>query len=345
MAGAQHFIYSEESAFGTWVTPDKAIPIETEDIGAPREILDLRTTGAGRGLYSRVLGAKPVNGSFTTYWWQSNIATILSTFMRDTATTGGGDPYTHGFLFDDSQGLLGLSIQKIYKTSAAQLAQNFLSCVVSTWTITAAKKEKVMLNFGIEGKDEGLAGGTWDYDGSACPAVTGTPSALYASKARPFMFYDGTVTIGGTPSLDDPSNVISIGGGTDYAKIENVEISVALNLDTDGYGITADPTRQEIWPGNRDITVSFDISWTDYATTFYTNARAGTAMALELGFAISADREAHIVVPSLSFDPYKLPPVTGDATKKVMTVTGKAETDTTTGYDFNAWVESGESTI
>lgn len=341
MAGCTHFGYSPEVTFGTWVTPAKFIPIETEDIGSTREMLDLRVTGSCRSLYDRVLGAKSVAGGMTTYYWQSYIGSMLATFMRDTATTGAGDPYTHALLFDDSVGLLGNSIQKIYKTSATAVGQNILSAVVSAFTITAAQKEKVVLGFTFEAKDEGLAGDTWDYDGSACPAIVGSPT--YAAVARPYMFYDARVSWGGTAAL--ASNIITISGGTDYAKIQNLEIGVDMGVDTDGYGLTQDPTRQEVWPGNREIAVSFDISWTDYASTFYDAARAGTAMALELDIAISADREAHIIAPSIKFDPNKLPPLTGDSAKKVLSLTGKATKEATTAKDLNIWFESGEATI
>lgn len=340
MAGCQHFVYSPETVFGTWVTPAIALPIETEDIGTAREMLDLRTTGSCRSLYDRVLGAKGVNGGMTTYWWQADIGSMLKTFLRDVDTSGAGDPYTHAFLFDDSVGLLGNSIQKIYKTSATAVAQNVLSAVVNTFTVTAAQKEKVVLSFAFEAKDESLAGDTWDHDGSASPAVV-TPS--YTATARPYMFYDATVSWGGTASI--AANKITIAAGTDYAKVQNVEVVADLGVDTDGFGLTTDPTRQEIWPGNREITCSFDISWTDYASTFYDAARAGTKMALELYFTISASREAHVIVPAVVFDPNKLPALTGDSAKKVLSLTGKGVVESVTGVDYNLWFESGEATV
>lgn len=343
MAGCTHFIYSPETVFGTWVSPAKAIPIETEDVGTAREMLDLRTTGSCRALYDRVLGAKAVNGSFTTYWWQSFIGSILKTFIRTTATTGVADPYVHSFTFDDSTGLLGLSVQKIYKSSATTVGQNLLSAVVNSFTITAAQKEKVMLAFAVEAKDESLAGDTWDYDGSASPATVANPDTLYPAVARPYMFYDARVSWGGTAAL--ASNIVTITSGVDYAKIQNLEIVVDLGVDTEGYGLTSDPTRQEIWPQAREITITFDISWTDYANTFYDAARAGTGMALELDLNISDDREAHVIVPEVVFDPNKLPPLSGDSVKKVLSLTGKAKKEATSAVDFNIWYESGEATI
>jgi hypothetical protein len=267
---------------------------------------------------------------------------MLKTFMRTTATTG-ADPYTHSFTFDDSVGLLGNSIQKIYKSSATTVGQNVLSATVNSFTITAAQKEKVVLAFGAEAKDEGLAGDTWDFDGSASPAVVANPDTLYAAVARPYMFYDARVSWGGTAAI--ASNIVTITSGVDYAKIQNLEVVVDSGVDTDGYGLTSDPTRQEIWPQAREITVTFDISWTDYASTFYDAARAGTEMALELDLNISANAEAHVIVPAVVFDPNKLPPLSGDSVKKVLSLTGKAKKEATSAVDFNIWFISGEATI
>jgi len=341
MAGCQHFVYSAEAAFGTWVTPAKAIPIETADVGAEREVIDLRTTGACRSLFQRVLGPKSVSGQLVTYWWPSYIATLIKNWMRDNATSGGG-PYVHAFLFDDGIAHLGYSIQQIANTTSG-VGTNILSAYVSTLQIGLAAKEQAKFTFNFEAKDEAKIGGTWDYNGGASPSMVSTPGSKYASIARPLMFYDGTITIGGTPSL--ASNVITITSGTDYAKILSATITINNDLDTDGFGITEDETRQEIWPGDREITVTFEISWTDYATTFYDAARAGTAMAFELGLDGAGNSEGHIVIPSVFFDPNKLPPITGSNKKKTLSLTGKAQYDSVTGKDFNMWIQSDESSI
>lgn len=332
----QHFIYSPETVYGTWVTPAKAVPVEESSLVGEREALDLRITGSCRSLYNRVLGAKPVSGSVKMPFPASYIGSWFKTFMRDTATTGAG-PYVHTFLFDDTLQPLGISIQQRH---TASVAVNFLSCVTGSMTITGATKAPVALEFALQGKDEALAGGTWEYDGSASPAVIASPT--YATRVRPFMFYDAAILIGGTPSI--ASKIISVAAGTAYTKVLSAKVTVDLGLDTDGYGLVADPTRQEIPAQSREITVELEISWTDYSTVLYSAARAGTAMAFVWNMVAGAN-EAHIIVPALFFDPVKLPSITGAADKKTITLTGKAIYDTVTSQSFNLWLKTGEATV
>jgi len=349
----EHFLYAAESTFGTWVTPNKAIRVDSADIGTDREVIDLRQTGSGRGLSQRVPGAKGVSGSVSMPWHVAGVGTILKQFMRDTATTS-NDGYIHGLLFNDELPLLGLSIQKVYKTSsgASTTALNILSAITNTWTITAANKEVARLEFAKLAKDEALAGGsnTWDYNGSASPGFVSNPGSLYPTLYRPFVFYDGQILIGGTPSLNGSTKVISVSGATAYAKVTTATITVDNGLDAEGYGITQDPTRQEIWPGNREITVTFDISWTDYSETLYNAARSGTSLAFQLslvGPEVSggAIAKGNAIIPSLYFDPNKLPAISGEKGRRMLSLTGKAQYDSVTGKDFNVWIESDEATI
>jgi hypothetical protein len=289
-----------------------------------------------------------VSGSVALPWWGTLIGPILRSFMLTTvATTVTTGVYDHGLLFDDASSVLGLSIQQQY-TSA--VAINALSAVVNQMTITAAQKAAVQIGLDLIAKDEAKAGGTWDYDGTTgSPAVLGTPS--YPTILRPLMFYDAAVTINGTPSLNGSTKKISVAGGTAYPKVDNVVITIANNLDAEGFALASpDPTVQELYPGDRDITVSFDISWSDYATTFYDAARAGTAMAFVLDIigptiAAANKHEAHIIIPSLFFDVTKLPPLEGPQSRKKRTVTGKAQLDSVTGVDFGIWIRSSEATL
>ena len=342
-----HFIFSREAAFGTWVTPTKWLPVDSSEIGGEREVVPLRTTGAGRAPYLHVLGAKPVTGPMSCPWWGTQIGPMLAAFLRDSAVTAvDTGVYDHGMAYDDSIGLLGLSIQQQYTSS---LAINVLSAVPNQLTLTAVQKEKVLMAWEFVAKDEVRSGATWDYNGGAAPAVISSPS--YPAVLRPLMFYDAGVSIGGTPSWNGTTKKLSVSGGTAYPKIDNIQIVVNHNIDAEAFGLAKpDPTIQEAEHGNRDITVSFDISWSDYATTFYDNARAGTAMALVLdmvGATITGahKHEAHLIVPSVFFDPNKLPPLTGEQARKKRTITGRAQMDATTGKDFGVWLRTSEATL
>lgn len=342
----QHLIYSREAAFGTWVTPATWLPVDEANVQSQREQVELRLTGSGRDLRQSVLGAKPVNGPLVLPWHFTGIGGILASFLRSVTTVEvvASTVYTHSLLFDDTVGLLPLSMQQQY---SASVALNILSAVVTSMTISAVAKEKVGLNFALEAKDEALAGGTWDYDGvTSSPAVISSPS--YPSVTRPFMFYDGTVQIGGTASIS--SNIISLSGATAYPKTNNFEVGLDLGVDTDGFGITTDPTQQELWPGDREITVSIERSWTDLSTTLYAAWRAGTPQPMELKFVgpeidTGHNYEAHIVMPAVVLNPAQLPGVTGSHAKKRQSVSGKATEDATTGHALNIWIKTSEATL
>jgi len=338
----EHFLYSPETAFGTWVTPARGIPVESAGLTGGREVIDLGVTGSCRAPYLHVLGAKALAFNLVTPWWNSHIGSILKTFLRDTATTGGGDPYTHGFVPDDTTGLLGISIQQHFNGT---LAQNTLSAVASSWTIAAAVKEQVRLTFAFIAKDEARVGEDWEYGGGASPSLVANPGSLYPAIARPLMFYDATLTVSGTPSYNDTTNVISVSGGLAYAKALSCEIALNNNVDADGFGLTNDPTVKEVWPQAREVTVTFEMSWTDYSTTLYDAARAGTAMAFQLDLVGTGDDEGHVIVPSVFFNPMELPPISGDKAKRTVTLTGRAQYDSVTGQSFNAWIKSPEATI
>jgi len=344
---AEHFIYSAQSAIQTWVTPARAIPVESADIQHAREVLDLGVTGDSRAPYTHVLGAKPVTLKLAMPFWTVNMATLLKTLCTNNTITeiSAGAVYDHAMLFDDTAALGCVSGQVKYKSD---LARNVLGATPNGLTIGAAIKEPVKLTFDMIAKDEALAAATWDFDGSASPAVIASPT--YGTLRRPLMFYDASVTAGGTPSLNSGTKKISIAGGTAYTKVNSMEIAINANLDADGFALSSDPTVIELGPGSREIKVTLEMSWTDYATTFYTNARAGTAMAVALELsgqtiASSYKYEAHVFVPSVFFDPVNLPDISGDKSRKKIQVTGTAQYDAATGVDFGIWVRTGEATI
>lgn len=344
----KHFILSKESPAYTWVTPAKAIWVDSAQITHKREVLPQRTTGVGRGLTYNVLGAKPVNGPVSMKWWRTVVGTIFSTFLRDNAITNvATGVYDHGLLYDDTVSLLALSIQQQY---SAAVAINVLGAVVNAVTLSAATKEEAKLDFDFIAKDEAKAGGVWDYDGvTASPAVISITNQ-YPTLSRPLMFYDSQVAFGGTPAFNDTTNKLSVGSSTTSSKVRNLSIALNHNLDADAYGLVQDPTLQEISPGDRSIEVSFDVSWTDYSLTFYDAARSGTPMALTwnlIGPLIDATyrSEAHIVIPSLYINPSDLPPLDGDNAGKTQSISGVALVDTVTSKDFGLWLRTSEATL
>lgn len=348
MAALKHFIYSKETTFGTWVTPAKAVWVTTATATGGRETVEKKVTGSNRSPLLNVLGAKALTHTVELPWWFNNIGTIFSTFLRTSAITAVATGVKdHAMLYLDTSSFLPLSIQEQHN---ATLGFNYLSCAVNSWEIKTATKEEADLSFDLIPKDEAIAGGVWDYDGvTASPALVSSPS--YPTLARPLMFYDASIIIGGTPALDGTSKKLSLSGGTAYTKLRNVSIKGNHNLDADAFGLAApDPTIQEINPGDRAIELSFDVSWSDYSTTLYAAARAGTALAFELDlvgpiFNTTYKYEAHVIIPSVHFNPVDLPPIDGDHANKILTVTGIAQQDTVTGVDFGLWIRTDEATL
>ena len=343
----EHVVFSKESSFGSWMTPARAIPVTEAGIQSAREQIKAAVTGTGRGRWAAWQGAKPVAGPLNMPFWPVGVGTILSTFLADVAATSvAGGVYDQGMLPDDAAGHDGLSIQQIYSDA---VALNILSAYVNTFTLTAAVKETAQIAFEMEAKDEALAEGTWDHDGSASPAIVSVP-AYAALSLRPFIFYDATIVAGGTASLDDTENKIEIAAGTTYSQIENLEIGMAFNLDTDGFGLTTDPTRQSLVPGERVISAKFDIDWSELSTTFYSAWRAGSELALYAKFVGplitgSYYYEGHIIIPALHFESVPLPPISGDKGRRKQSVAGEAVTEATTGYDVNVWLRTSEATL
>ena len=340
-----HFAYIREQSFGTWVTPTKWLPVDSMGVASSRAKIELPVSGADRGIYLHVLGEKPVGGPLGHPWFPVNVASLIRTFMTNLTTTNvSTGVYDHAFLYDDTANLGSFCGQKRYTPS---LAQSFVGAMVNTFTLSVETKAAAHLAYALLCKDEVRNSGTWDYNGSAGPAVL-APS--YPTVRRPLMFYDGAIAIGGTPTLDGTTKKLSLAGATTYTKISKVEIVMNHNLDADGYGIVQDPTVQELIPGGRRGEVSFEISWSDYAATFYDAARAGTAMALSLdlvGPTLTGayKYEGHALATSLFFDPVTLPEINSDSARKKLTLKGAMQTDLGAGVDFGLWIRTSEATL
>lgn len=346
----RHFAYEAQSLIGTFVAPTKAIPVISGGAGGTqREMIESRVTGSCRALYQRWLGAKPVAGNFITEFWDENIASILKTILTDTATTG-SDPYEHGMVPNDTADLGMLSAQFIHTST---LAVSVLALFISSIEIAIASKETAKLTFNWEARDKvrsGAAAPNWDSLGTSAPAIVDT-SAMYPSAVtRPLAFYDGAITRGGTLAYTDASNQIAVTGGTTVGKVRAATITLDQGLDTDGFEITNDPTRLEFPPGNRAITGSMDISWSDKSYTIYDLANLGTAMALQIDLLKTATLGVSIILPQIKFDPFALPDVQGDETNQVYAAPFVAENAVISGgdgieTDINVIVYNGEATI
>lgn len=341
----KHFIYSKETANNTWTTPAKWLWVNSSKVTSKRTVLPLRTTGVGRDVQQNVLAEKPVNGPVVLPWWFTNVGTLFNSFMTDITTTlvltG---VYDHALLYDDANLFDTLSLQQQYNTA---FGVNVLGAAVNACTIDVATKQQAVLTFDMIAKDEAKCGGTFE-NGDASVAALTTPA--YPTNNRGFMFYDATITMNGTPDLDDTTHKLSITDGDEVVKLRNLSFKINNNLDTDAYGLTMDPTLVEQSPGDRNIDVTFDMSWLDYDDAFYDAARAGAAMALELvlqGPLIDETNryEAHVCLPSLYVNPLDLPEVSGANKTPLIAVKASSQLDPITGVSIGLWLRTSEATL
>jgi hypothetical protein len=343
---ADHFIYKKESTFGTWVTPDLAIPVKGAGIHSRRSAIDLQVTGGGRDPFQMVMGKKAVGGGIEFPWWTTRVGPLLSTILTSVTTTNpSGSIYNHAMLFDDTALLGSVSAQMRY---SASVAQNILSAVISkiSFTWDAGADEPVLVKPEFEAKDEAPAGGTWDYDGATSSPAVISPS--YASQVRPFMFYDCVIKHGGTPSIS--GGKISLAGATTVTRVKNISLDIDMGVDADGFRLAQDPTRKAVPPGERKMSVKISQDWSTLDSTFYTAWRAGTMLALDItmqGAVISgSDKyEAHITVPSLWFDPATYPDVAGEEQVKMQEISGTPVYNTTCAAALGIWIQTSEATI
>jgi hypothetical protein len=341
----KHFVYSKESANNTWTTPAKWLWVNSAQVGSKRDVLPYRTTGVGRDIQQNVLGAKPVNGPVKLPWWFTNVGTLFHSFMTaiHTATVATG-VYDHALLYNDAALFDTLSLQQQYNSS---FGVNVLGAAVNAVTIDAITKQQVGLTFDMIAKDEAECGGTFE---SGAASVAAISPAVYPTLNRGFLFYDALIHIGGTPALGGTDRKLSLSAPTTVAKLRSLSIKISNNLDADAYGLTMDPTLIEQSPGDRNIDVTFDMSWLDYSSTFYDAGRAGTAMALEMilqGPVIETTNhyEAHICIPSLYINPMDLPEISGDNKTPMLPVKATGQLHQATGVSFGLWLRTSEATI
>ncbi len=332
----EHFAYIAQGAIGVFDAPTRAIPIISGGVnGSQRELTDGRLTGSCRARFYRWLGAKPVSGNFVTHWWDEDIASLWKEFLTDEATTGSPTDYTHGFVPLDTAALGMLSGQFIHSTS---LGISVLAMVISSVEVQMASKELVQLTFAFEARDKARSAAAanatlWDSLETASPALVVPAGSLYEPVARPLAFYDGIIETGGTLVYTNASNTITVSSGVALAKVISCTITIDAGLDTDGYSLIADPTRTEFAPGDRDITISMEVSFFDQAFALYDIANLGTPTVVSLQMFKSATLGAEIILPAVVFDPFPLPDVTGDSAKKTYTLTGKAQRAIIVGGD------------
>lgn len=331
----EHFLIGKQIDFDTLQACTHAYPMDNFNVDETVERIDFRNTGSGRALRQRANGAVVVSGSGEMPLPPEKLGFLLlaAGFTITTTTPGVANARLHGALPSDST-FTYLSAQVQY---SATVAQDVMSMLLNTFTISCAAKEAAKFAFEWMARDAVGTGQTWHRDGSAAPSIVASPT-YWSQSLRPFIFKDATIYSGGTPTLNGTTKRFSVAGATAQAKIERIEITVENNLEYPHF-LRTDETAKLAYAADRVINVSFDLDQSTPNTDFYTNMRNGTTATLQLLLESSQIESGHnytceITIPVLDYDAAQFAPISGDQARRKRAITATAIQDPTSTYDI-----------
>lgn len=341
MAGSEHFMFGEESTFGTYVAPDKALPVRSVSLTGAQPLMIPDETGGGRGQRPGSVGEISATGNVVTTLHPTVLPYILKTVFATRVAAAAGTGFRNKLLIDDDIAFETLSIQKRYKST---LAESLRGAKVSGFTIGARTREFATATIDMVAKDSTITGGTWS-DGVAAPATV-DPVPYEATYVEAFKFYQGVMRLGGTVGLTAGELIVT--GGTARVDFDNIEVQANFNVGTDAYGVNlGDRTVQTLDEGRREITVRFDPNFDTTTSEFYTAWKNGARAVVELFFQGpifdgSSRYEMKITLPWVVYSNGANPELNNAYGLKRHTVEGMAFVDPTTDADIGLVVQSTE---
>jgi hypothetical protein len=341
MAGSEHFLFGEETTFGTWVAPDKALQVRTVTITGAQPLMVTDETGGGRNSRPGSVGEISANGDVTTLLHPTVLPFLLRSMFATRAKTAAGTGWKNKLLIDDDIAYDTFSIQKRYNST---LAESLRGVKLSSFTIGARTKEFATCSMSFVGKDSTMTGGTWS-DGTSAPAVV-DPVPYESTYVEPFKFYQGVLSLGGTVALTSGELVVT--GGTQRVDLDNIELTVNGNVGTDAYGVNlGDRTLQSLDEGRREITVRFDPNFNATGSEFYNAWKDGARAVVELFFQgpifnSTFKYEMKITLPWVVYSNGANPELNATYGLKRHTVEGTGFVDPTTDTDIGLVVQSPE---
>ncbi len=341
----EHIIFADQTAWKTWVTPTKAIPVDSWSLDPGIERVERRVTGQSRALKYRWPGKKLPAGSFALpAWWEYLGSFVKAAGLHDVKNGAAGTgAYKHGFIRKDDTLPGGLSVQLKRSASAAD---NVLGVLVNKLTLGCQAGEPLILSGDYVAYDEAPTGGVWDYDGTtAAPTVIATP-AYFADSILPFRFEQASLLIGSTLTWVSADNTYTKTGGTAYA-VEMAELSLENNYDPRVF-------LSSRLAGNvigQDFKVSgrFDLDQSSVTSAFRDLYRAGSKSTLWLDFDSGVTASAGnnyrltVVVPNIDFDKGGLPDLSGGQDRRTQSVefTGLVDAN---GVDISIYLVDKQAT-
>jgi hypothetical protein len=279
---AESFMWADESTWGTWVAPTKAVPVRSAGINPETTFMESGVTGGGRARRPGAAGEIAVNGPMETILYAQDLGFLIRSFMLTREQTVAGTGWKNKFLPDDDVPHKSFSLQKRYSPT---LAESIIGAKVNTFRISARSREYATATFEFAAKDAASSGGTFS-DGTAAPAVV-DPVPYTAGLRDGLKFYQAEMLIGVEPTdtIALTAGELIVTGADARCEIDNVELEVNFNLATDAYGLCLDDrTTTSMDEGLREITLRFDPNFSTVGAEFYNAWRAGTPAIVQLHF-------------------------------------------------------------
>ena len=275
MADHLTFAINTSGTYPAWTTPDKSIPVTTADFNGTRVLNRFEDTGATiRSRKYQSQGAVTGTGSIAMRGYPVYLLPwLFRSFLTDAAQTTAGTGYVNNLLPGDATDvqLPWMSIQQKYSSA---VGQNARGCVLNQLTLSCAGGEELNVSADFVVADTARVGGNWS-DALVSPAYP-------ATLPPPLRFHEGSIIMGGTPSV--ASKKITVSGGTTVATIESFNLSIALNVEGRFAILDGMPTIAYTRHGERNIELTMDIDWAAFATTYYDAMKAGTETSVQLKF-------------------------------------------------------------
>lgn len=281
------------------VTP--LIPFTGGGITPTIETGNLSETDSSRDMGLTYLVRTGSEGSPEAYLRDSYAHTILESVLGTKAMSGTTD-ITHTITANNT-----LPYYTFWRNQSDTLFESFKSCMVSEVTIKSEAGGPASISCSMMGLTPTKL--------AANPTVGITPTVPTVVNDAVYNYNHATITLGGSAT----------------SLVRSVEVSINNNVQVQQ---TDDVVPYDVVPGQREITVSFDLIFEDTTqyTNFFYNGTAGAVSnsIYNTSFAVSFDRPGSAVnsvalsIPSFSYEAFPVEPnPNGDPI--VVSVRGQAQ--------------------
>jgi hypothetical protein len=330
----------KESTFGTGVTPDEFYEFNTELFDA-----DL-TYAQGNGLRvgqrmnygdRRVLVKTEVTGSFEMDLLSKNNGKAIEAAFGGTGTSNvvTGSAYQQNFTPTTTDSLSSYTIQKGAPPvgGGSVLAQTFVGCVCTGFTITGGNSTIPTISFDWVGKD--------------LVTATGLATAAYHTNVFPMSFAGGAIGLGGT--LTVPTTTAIGTGPTATVNVTEFSLTYSNGIDAAGFnfGGNGKLSRKPVL-GRRTATGSLTIEYAD--NTLRDLWLAGTSLPLLITYTSTVAitgavyPQFSIAIPAIKLNG-ALPMVTNSAEPITISIDFEVVDDRTAAHPIYVSIVTAETSI